>query len=172
MAKPPSTEARIFLVDTRFQKLARRAGGLSKDKAVERAQDQIEKVKSDFDQWLDNELRELTSLIADAEAGKAEANWIENANARCRQLCDSSGTLGFQLLFFVAGSLCDILDSIEGGAECNMEAIVCHVNALNLAAQKSYRPLHPEQVPELTEGLRRVVQHVVSEYPTPDGPLK
>lgn len=161
MAKPPSP-ARIFPVDTRFQKMARRVGGLSKDKAIERAQSQIEKVKPGFDQWLDNELRELTSLIANAEAGKARANWVESANNRCRQLCDSSGTLGFQLLFFIARSLCDILDSIEAGCECNMESIVCHVDALNLAAQKSYRRLQPEQVPELTEGLRRVVQHVVS----------
>ena len=162
MAKPPRPEARVFPVDTRFQKLARRVGGLSKDKAIERAQDQIEKVKPAFDQWLDEELRELTSLIANAEAGKAGANWAESANTRSRQLCDCTGTLGFQLLFFIARSLCDILDSIEAGGECNMESIVCHIDALNLAAQKSYRRLQPEQVPELTEGLRRVVQHVVS----------
>jgi hypothetical protein len=162
MAKPPSPEARIFQVDTRFQKLARRAGGISKEKALERAQDEIERVKPGFDQWLDGELRALTSLIADAAAGKAGPNWVESANARSRELYDSSGTLGFQLLSFIARSLSDILDSIEGGGECNMESIVCHIDALNLAAQKSYRRMRPEQVPELTEGLRRVVKHVVS----------
>jgi hypothetical protein len=162
MAKRPSLAARIFPVDTRFQKLARRAGGVPKERAIERAQEQIEKVKSGFDKWFDDELRELTNLIAKAEAGKAGRNWVASANAQSRELCDSSGTLGFQLIAFIARSLCDILDSIEAGGECNMESIVCHVDSLNLAAQKSYRRLQPEQVPELTEGLRRVVRHVVS----------
>jgi hypothetical protein len=34
------------------------------------------------------------------------------------------------------------------------------MDALMLARQKSYRRLRPEQVPELTKGLRRVVEHV------------
>jgi hypothetical protein len=157
-----SRAAHIFPVETRFQKLARREGGVPKDKAIEQAQDQIEKVKPSFDQWLDDELRELTSLVANAEAGKSGSDWVEIANARCRQLCESSGTLGFSLLSFIARSLCDIFDSIEAGAERNMESITCHVDALNLAAQKSYRRLQPDEVPELTEGLRRVVRHVAS----------
>jgi len=42
----------------------------------------------------------------------------------------------------------------------NMESILCHVDALILARQPYYRALQPEQVPELTKGLRRVVKHV------------
>jgi hypothetical protein len=155
-------DARVFEVETRFQKLARREGGVPKDKAIEQAQDRIEKVKPSFDHWFDEELRQLTSLIADALAAKAGPDWVEVANARSRQLCDSSGTLGFPMLAFIAKSLCDILDSIEAGAECHMESITCHVDALNLVTQKSYRRLEPEQMPELTDGLRRVVQRVIS----------
>jgi hypothetical protein len=155
-------DANVFEVETRFQRLARREGGVPKDKAIEQAQNRIEKVKPSFDQWFEEELRQLTSLIADAQAAKAGPDWVEVANARSRQLCDSSGTLGFPMLAFIAKSLCDILDSIEAGAECNMESITCHVDALNLVTQKSYRRLEPEQMPELTDGLRRVVQRVIS----------
>jgi hypothetical protein len=152
----------VFEVETRFQKLARRDGGVPKDKAIEQAQNRIEKAKPSFDDWFEEELRQLTSLIADARAAKAGPDWVEIANARSRQLRDSSGTLGFPMLAFIAKSLCDILDSIEAGAECNMESITCHVDALNLVTQKSYRRLEPEQMPELTDGLRRVVQRVIS----------
>jgi hypothetical protein len=153
-------DARVFEIETRFQRLARREGGVPKDKAIEQAQSRIEKVKPSFDDWFDKELAQLTSLIADAQAAKAGPDWVLLANARSRQLCDASGTLGFPMLAFIAKSLCDILDSVEASAECNMEAITCHVDALNLVTQKSYRRLEPEQMPELTDGLRRVVQRV------------
>ena len=61
---------------------------------------------------------------------------------------------------FIAGSLCELLDLIESGSDCNMESIMCHIDALMLARQKSYRRMRPEQVPELTKGLQRVVKHV------------
>ena len=75
-------------------------------------------------------------------------------------MCDSAGTLQFELLSFIANSLCDVLDVIQRDNRDNMESITCHMDALMLARQKSYRRLRPEQVPELTKGLRRVVEHV------------
>jgi len=160
MAKAPQPEARVFPVDTRFQKMARREGGVSREKAIEQAQSAIEEVKPRYDEWLATELKEFASLIKSAQAGSAEPNWIETANFRSRQLRDSATPLGFELLAFIANSLCEIFDSIEAGSECNMESIACHLDALMLARQKSYRHLKPEQVPDLTKGLRRVVKRV------------
>jgi hypothetical protein len=160
MAKAPPPEARVFPVDTRFQKMARREGGVSREKAIEQAQSAIEEVKPRYDEWLDTELKEFAGLIKSAQSGKAEPNWIETANFRSRQLRDSATPLGFELLAFIANSLCEICDSIEAGSECNMESIACHLDALLLARQKSYRHLKPEQVPDLTKGLRRVVKRV------------
>jgi hypothetical protein len=153
-------DARIFAVETRFQKLAKRPGGIPRDTAIERAQTGIEEVKPEFDSWLDTELAELASLIKSAELGQAEPDWIERANSHSRQLRDSAATLQFELLSFIANSLCDVLDVIQTDTNYNLESIICHMNALMLARQKSYRRLTPEQVPELTKGLRRVVEHV------------
>jgi len=160
MPRRSHPDARVFAVDTRFQKMARREGGVPREQAIERAQTEVEKAGPSFDEWLKDGLQNLQRLVA--EAGPAESGWIENVNAQSRQLRDSSGTLGFQLLAFIADSLCDMLDSIETGADCDMESIVCHVDALKLAQRKSYRRLKPEQVPELTEGLRRVVKRIAS----------
>jgi hypothetical protein len=153
-------DARVFPVETRFQKLAKRAGGISRDKALERAQTAIEEAKPGFDNWLDTELREFANLIKSAELGEVDPAWIENANFRSRQLRDSATTLGFELLSFIANSLCEILDAIQADNKCNMESITCHMDALMLARQKPYRRLTPDQVPELTRGLSRVVKHV------------
>lgn len=160
MAQAKNPEPRIFAIDTRFQKLARREGGVARENAIEQAYVEIEEVKPDFDQWFDIELRELALLVNKAQSGKGEPGWIETAGFRSRQLRDSAGTLGFELIEFIAGSLCEILDSIEAGNDCNTESILCHVDALILARQPFYRQLRPEQVPELTKGLRRVVKRV------------
>jgi hypothetical protein len=160
MAKPSKPDARIFPIETRFQMMARRDGGIPRDQAIERAAVEIKKAEPGFDAWLDDGLMHLQRLIA--EARPADLSWVEGVNTRSRQLCESAGTLGFGLLSFVANSLCDVLDSIEAGGTCNMETIVCHVDALSLASQNSYRRLTPEQVPDLTEGLRRVVERIVS----------
>jgi hypothetical protein len=159
-------DARVFPVETRFQKMAKREGGIPRDKAIEQAQNEIESVKSRFDNWLGDELQEFKKLMKKVESTTASAEWIKTANFHSRQLRDSAITLNYELLAFIAGSLCEILDSIEAGGECNMESIACHVESLLLAGQTSYRHLKPEQVPDLTNGLHRVVKRVTAQPST------
>jgi hypothetical protein len=160
MTRPKAPDAHIFEVETRFQALARRSGGIPREQALEKAQEKIEEVKPQFDEWLDIEMDKLTTLIKKVQAGTADSNWVAAAIIRTRQLHHSSATLGAELLAFIAGSLRDVLESIESGSEINMESITCHVDALVLARQASYRRLRPDQVPELTEGLRQVVRRI------------
>ena len=160
MTKETGPDARLFFVDTRFQRLARRSGGVSREQAISRAQAGIEEAGGGFEEWVDIELKELVDLVKSASTGRAAPDWLEAANFRGRQLRDVGTTMGFELLSFVADSLCDLLDSIAGGAECNMDLVVCHVDALVLSRQERYRHMQPDQVPDLTKGLRRVVKHV------------
>jgi hypothetical protein len=162
MSKPTPPEARIFEVETPFHRKARRQGGVSREKAIEAAQARIEEAKPSFESWLDSELKEFASLAERARQGEDGSVWLDAVGFRARQLRDSSTTLGFELLSFIATSLCEILESVEAGAACNMEAVRCHMDALLLAGQKSYRRLRPEQVPDLTDGLHRVVKHVTN----------
>jgi hypothetical protein len=158
--KDESPDARIFPVDTRFQQMARRAGGVPRDRAIEGAEAALEEAKPGYDAWLERELQGLSELVKSAETGKAGPGWIETAVFRCRELRDSAAPLGYELLAFIANSLCELLESFEAGGEYNMESIICHIDALMLARQGSYRRMKPEQVPELTRGLQRVVKHV------------
>jgi hypothetical protein len=164
--KAAEPDARVFPVETRFQKLAKREGGVPRERAIEQAQNEIEGVKPRFDSWLGDELQEFRRLMRKVEGTEADAEWIKTANFHSRQLRDSAITLNFELLAFIAGSLCEILDSIEAGSECNMESIICHIESLLLAGQASYRHLKPEQVPDLTNGLHRVVKRVTAQPST------
>ncbi len=160
----PKTKARVFTVETRFQKMARRPGGIPREQALEEAAAKIEEIKPGFDDWLNEELQALADVINNAKAGTPAPDWIELANTHCYQVRDAGTTMHSELLTFIAGSLCEVLDAITAGAECNMESIICHLDALFLARQQRYRDMKPDQVPELISGLRRVVE-VVSTLP-------
>ncbi len=160
MTEKSDNEARVFSPKTRFQALARRPGGVSRNQAVENAQSKIEEAKLGFDEWLDGELAELITCIERAKSGEAVESWIGPAQLHANQLRDIGTTVGFELLTFVATTLCTILDGIKAGAECNMESLTCHVDSLLLIRQKEFRHLHPDQVPELSRGLHQVAESV------------
>ena len=160
MAENPNREARIFSVETRFQRMARRPGGISRSQALENAQQKIEANKPEFEAFLDSELRALVDLMAKVRAGTAEPQWAEAVCSHCRQLRDIGTTVGYTLLTFIASNLCEILESAGPGAEGNLKMIDCHVDALLLARQARYRNMRPDQLPELSGGLRKVAEFV------------
>lgn len=151
---------KIFPVETAFQKQARRPGGVPRDRAIKYATSRVEEAKPEFEDWLGKELDALADIIRKMQNGEAPSDWVEAANRHSRHLRDVGTTMGSELLTYIAGSLCEILDEIAAGAPCNVDSITCHLDALFLARQKPYWGVKPEQVPELTAGLRRVVDHV------------
>lgn len=167
MADGTDQEARIFAVDTRFQKLARRPGGVSRQDAIKSAQGKLQEAEPSFDGWVEAELQQLAQAAQRIYDGGGGADAIENAAFHSYQLRNIGTTMQCELITFVAGCLCDVLDSVAAGARCDAESIRCHVDALQLAGQKKYRHLKPEQVPELTAGLRRIGQQIAAKPTAP-----
>jgi hypothetical protein len=160
MAENPDNEARVFSPKTRFQTLARRPGGVPRDRALDNAQNKIEETKLGFDEWLDAEMTELIGAIERAQSGAPVDDWIDSAQFHTNQLRDVGTTVGFELLTFISNTLSTILDGIKAGAEFNMESLTCHIDSLLLIRQKQFRHLRPDQVPELSRGLHRIAESV------------
>ncbi len=160
MPDKAKSEARIFSANNRFHKMARRPGGISRERALEQAQARIEAIKPGFDVWLDSRLQELAEIVRRAQAGDADPAWIDVAALHSRELRDVGELMGFELLAFIANILCEIFASMNEGVECSIDSIACHVDALFLIRQEPYRNLRPEQLPELSNGLRRIAESV------------
>jgi hypothetical protein len=158
MAEQPSRDPNVFPVDTRFQQLARRPGGVARESAIESAQRQIDNMKTGFVDWLDRELKELTVATRLVTSNPADAAALERAFQASCQLRDVGGTMGYELVTFVANNFCGILDALRAGAPFDQDMVDCHLDALLLARTEPYRNLRPEQVPEMSSGLRRVVE--------------
>ncbi|MGE0563803.1 MAG: hypothetical protein AB7O50_04745 [Pseudolabrys sp.] len=158
MSKKVSNNATEFHVDTRFQQMARRPGGIPRDQAIARAQEGIEDVRPDLDAFLDRELQELNDLMVEALRNPDNTRWVKDAKEHARQLRNVGSTIGFELLTHIADTLCDLFDKVSKGEEHSPESIKCYVDSLHLARRDEYRNVKPEQVPELTEGLRQVAE--------------
>lgn len=156
MAEKP--KAHLFEVDSHFQKMARRPGGVAREAAIAKAQDTIDRAKPDFIAWVSTELQALSAAVKQAEARAADSTSIDQVAFHSRQLRDVGSTMGFELVTFVAGNLCNVLAAIHAGVRYDKDAVDCHVDALSLAVQLPYRKLRPDQLPELSGGLQRVLE--------------
>jgi hypothetical protein len=154
-----TNDPNTFHVDSHFQKMARRTGGISRQQALENAQITIDKMRMSFRDWLDGEIDSLTGAIQEGRTGRADDfAWVETALNHARQIRDVGSTMGFELVSFITNNLCEIFEAIAAGATARNEMIDCHIDALALAKQEQYRHLRPEQLPELSLGLRRVLE--------------
>jgi len=159
MPDKPADDAKIFLVDSYFQKMARRPGGVSRDQALEHAQLAIDKIKLGFSDWLEAEVDVLVSEVSKGKkATPGDIGWAETAALHARQIRDVGSTMGFELVTFITNNLSEMFEAIIAGANPRNELIDCHMDALLLAKQEQYRHLRPEQLPELSVGLRRVLE--------------
>jgi chemotaxis protein histidine kinase CheA len=153
----PNPNVRIFSVDTRFQQMARRPGGLPREQAIELAQSHIDSLKDGFVDWADQEVKALSSAFKAIQDERQASPDLNDIYRRCCQLRDTGTTMGLELLTFVADNLCQVLDNIKSGAAYDADVVACHIDALMLAKQKSYRNLRPDQVIEMTSGLQKIL---------------
>jgi hypothetical protein len=155
MTKETAAPARIFFVDTRFQRMARRPGGVPREKAIARAQAYINELKPEFADWLNKKLQEMAAAVRGIEG---DASRIDEAYESCCQLRDAGASMGFELTTVISNNLCELLEAIKAGSPYHKETMECHIDALHLTSKAPYCNLRADQVPEMTLGLRRVVE--------------
>lgn len=158
MTKNTDNGAHLFYPDVRAERLGRRPGGVPRDIALQRAQTAVDDMQSDFDAWLAHEFDALHPALAELGRNPGDTDAMQRAFHSAAQMRDVCGTMGYELVTFVARTLCDILEAYMAGAAHDAEVVECHVNAFALARQQQYRHLTPAEVPELARGLLRVAE--------------
>jgi len=153
-----SSDAKVFPVDSRFQQLARRPGGMPRAQAIERAQAGVDEIKQTFGDWFDKELDGIIVALPHSARGYADPGvWLDVVLFHCRQLRDVGTTMGHELVTFIAGNFCEVLEAIKAGAEPNAELIQLHVEALRMSKQDKYKSSTPADFPELSSGLHKLL---------------
>lgn len=151
-------DPKIFPVDSRFQQLARRPGGMPRAEAIERAQAGVDEIKQTFGSWFDKELDGIVVALPHRDSEYASPGvWLDVVLMHCRQLRDVGTTMGYELVTFIAGNFCEVLEAIKAGAEPNRELIQLHVEALRMSKQARYKSTTPADFPELSSGLHKLL---------------
>lgn len=147
-----------FFVDSNFQKMARRPGGANRDEALKAAAAGVERIKESAADWLDTEINEFLKLLPEDTTSRGrDTGWIDASLPHLQRLADVGATLDYPLMSLVANNLRQILAAIRQGARYHDEVVSCHMRALLLSRQDRYRRMQPDHVPELSEGLNRVL---------------
>lgn len=158
MSKPDEKEAREFLVETKFQQYAKRPGGIPREQAIVNAQTTVAALKPNFETWIDDEMAKLVKVIPTEGPDIEGSAWMETADLHCQRLADVSATMGYDFVSYVANNLCLMFEAIKRGADYRRDVMVCHLDALALGRKDKFARMKPEDVPELTDGLRRVLE--------------
>jgi hypothetical protein len=158
MSKLDDNEAREFRVETKFQQYAKRPGGIPRDQAIVNAQTTVAALKPNFETWVDDEMAKLMKAIPAQGADIADGAWMETADLHSQRLADVSATMGYDFVSYVANNLCLMFEAIKRGADYRRDVMVCHLDALALGRKDKFARMKPEDVPELTDGLRRVLE--------------
>jgi hypothetical protein len=153
-----SETATVFYTDNEFDRTATLPGGVPREEAIQRADDQLVALMPDFEVWLDTALKELQRISRSIRKTGADQNALDMLQRNTSYLLELGTTMGFPLITFVAQNFCEVLENIKPGTRTSKAIIECHVNALLLARTDAYRNLQPDQLSEMTEGLRSILR--------------
>ncbi len=157
MSKLDDGEAREFHVETKFQQYAKRPGGIPREQAVVNAQTTVAALKPNFETWIDDEMAKLMKIIPEEGPDIDDSAWMNAADVHCQRLADVSATMGYDFVSYVANNLCLMFEAIKRGADYRRDVMICHLDAMALGRKDRFARMKPEDVPDLTDGLRRVL---------------
>jgi hypothetical protein len=163
------TEVKIMHVQTRFSSMANRAGGITRQEAMERAETFVEKIEEKYPDWVDKDMKELVAIIAgiNKNGGFSQETYDAAYRGACR-VRDLGGTFGYELTTKVGDSLCELIFRLAEGKMYSQEALDTHVNALKLVCTPQFRGVPVTALQELIDSLGKLVNN----YPDPDAKLK
>ena len=144
MAGPESTTPPGYLPSKpAFKSWQERPGGIPRDTAIEqRARSGLKRPSATSTAGSTPSCRNLRALIKSAELGEADPAWIERANSHSRQLQRQSPPL-CSLSCYPSSPIRYAMSWMPFRRTITpiWKSITCHMDALMLARQKSYRRL-------------------------------
>lgn len=169
MSSPENTSAKTFGVVTAFAMKAKRKGSMPRQQALRNAQKLITNLAADYQKWFETDMTALRQIVSEGlEATNAQdpsaSHSVDRAHRKATQIREVGSTFDYELITRVAGSLCELLlhlNKIDGQSE---RIITCHLQALTLVSDTKYQGMKAPDVPDLLDGLRKMVVSYSESY--------
>ena len=153
-----TSDARKIKKTSRFAVMARRPGGLSREKAVAKADGTIEKLKSKYLDWVAKDMRALENHInAVHQLEGARDEDMEAAYTKAAEIRDLGATFDFPLTTEVADGLCELIHRLRHAGMYSHDALATHLSALQLVCTEAFKGKKAADEKPLLDGLGRVL---------------
>ena len=152
--QPPNT-LRLKVGGSRF-------GGID-PAALAKAEAALANLSSQFDEWLNDELRKLDAARADIGAQGYTSSTAENLYLRAHDMKGLGGTYGYPLITRVAASLCKLTDEETVRMKAPLFLIDAHLDAIKAIVRDQIKDeAHPVGTALATELERKVAEHLAN----------
>jgi len=129
---------------------------------IRRAEDALEQLSVNFDQWLSDQIAVLQETHAACVAAGFPEEPMHHFFRAAHDLRGQAATLGYPLAGEIAGSLCHLFDNIAPGEGVPRELVRLHVEAIRaVVAEKASDENHATGRP-LVDSLRAATDEVVA----------
>lgn len=148
-----------FFPKNKFADLVARFGGLSRDEAIARANQELESMRPEADKVIEHAVAQLEKIVAESvrtrDCGPAV---LKKLIPLCDQIVTLSGTYGYASLDKATRSLCDLLDGLMRLNKSDIASILVHVQTIRMMAPAA-TTLKPEQVDLMLFELAKLLAH-------------
>ncbi|NQV81647.1 MAG: hypothetical protein HQ495_13910 [Alphaproteobacteria bacterium] len=143
---------------SRFAIMARRPGGVPREKAMARADARIEELSAKYLDWVAKDLLALeTRIDAVHQLEGARREEMDAAYSKSAEIRDLGATFGFPLTTEVADRLCELIDRLRHAGTYSYDALATHLGALQLVCTERFRGKQAADEKPLLDGLSRVI---------------
>jgi hypothetical protein len=150
---------KVHFPKTRLTELVARAGGMTRDDALDSAMKSIESMRAQSDAEIRNSIAAMEDIVFARGAGDTlEQEQIAAVQRHADQVVTLAGTFCYDALDAAARSLCDIADGLLRAGLNHRQPIAVHVQTMHLMAP-GVMTLSPEHSEKMLSELAKVTGH-------------
>ncbi len=151
MSESNARSFRLLTIETRFETLARRPGGVPRNSAIATANSNIAATAPDFCRALTARIEKLEKSLND-DVPDSVISATGPFMSEINELRDIGAIVGFPSVTLIAGELCRLFDKADGGTR--NATVGCFVRSLSLCMRREYRHTDQSEVQRLVTNLK------------------
>jgi hypothetical protein len=143
----------------RLSELVGRFGGVSRDEAIAHAKKELEAMRGESDQVIENSITALEAIVnAPAERNRYSDAQLKQVLVLCDQIITLAGTFDYGALDQTTRSLCDVADGLMRTKRTDIASVHVHMRAMWMVNPKA-PPLGQDQIAMMLAELRKILAH-------------
>lgn len=115
-----------------LQEAASHPGGVTRENAVEAAQENLRAISGEGDATIETAIAALEAIVGQADAGRLTPEQLRAVLNEADQVVNMAGTFGYAALDRASRALCDVADGLLREDRLEAAPVAVHIRAMRL----------------------------------------